>query len=965
MAADSQINVTVKAQDVGDGLKNLVKDTDALRAAMKGGFTEAEKLNKSIFNLANLSKAIDSVNTTINQLSSAVKDLCDAYAVQEQAETQLETVMRQRMQATDEQIQSIKDLCSAQQALGVIGDEVQLSGAQQIATFLKQKQSLDVLIPAMNNLIAQQKGLNATGSDAVSVANLMGKAMMGQTSALRRVGITFTDAQEQAMKYGDETQRAAMLAQIITDNVGNMNAELAKTDSGRQKQLANNLGDIKEMFGSMLTGVQPFLTLTASLTTSVTGFIKLAQAIKLTVTAVKALNTATKVFLASSGIGIAIAALTYIIYQFCDSADEAADSLGRYSDAQERAKRLTEENEALAASEASARQSAMSQMQLYISKLENFNGTKEEEKKLVKELNGVYGDSMGYFSSVSDWYKALTANSEAYCRQMVLEARTRTLANQIAQKEEARHKIIYDENGDKRKYSIKREKRTVETTAMTDNGVAYPTGKVDIVIPSAHDKATADVKNLTREISALYKQLNEAAAEASKINFSIKGSPETPHEGAGPSSSDKSKAAVWTEEAQSLRQLNDNIAILNAELDDCTDPARQAEINKQIDSFNEQAEAIRNAGRNAEGNTAKFNANASTLEEIEGNVAYFNNQLRKSAEGEATDINRNIKLWQDKAKAIREAGFEAEDNTAKFNPKAKSLKEIEGNVAYYNAQMQNAESHSDYEALDAKRKAWQDMADTIRGAGEEAKTTFGTFKDGYSAVKGIGSGVKSLSSALSENTGLWQRITALVDGFISIHEGIAKIVDVINLMTEATKAHATAKTVEATSTTVSTTATVADTVATEAQITADSIESVVAATKSGAKLPFPANIVAIAAGVAAVVAALSMAGAFASGGIVGGSSTSGDRLVARVNSGEMILNRSQQRRLFDLANGAQFALPRVNAPVGLPEVRIPLERLAAAVSPAQQTSEVEFKIKGEYLVGLCNKVTSKKYRVNG
>ena len=955
MAADSQINVTVKAQDVGDGLKNLVKDTDALRAAMKGGFTEAEKLNKSIFNLANLSKAIDSVNTTINQLSSAVKDLCGAYAVQEQAETQLETVMRQRMSATEEQIQSIKDLCSAQQEIGVIGDEVQLAGAQQIATFLKQKQSLDVLIPAMNNLIAQQKGLNATGADAVSVANLMGKAMQGQTSALKRVGITFDAAQEQAMKFGTESERAAMLAQIITDNVGQMNAELAKTDSGKQKQLDNSLGDIKEKVGSMLTGVQPFLTLTASLTTSVTGFIKLAQAIKLTVTAVKALNTATKVFLASSGIGIAIAALTYIIYQFCDSADEAADSLGRYSDAQERAKRLTEENEALAASEASARQSAMSQMQLYISKLENFNGTKEEEKKLVKELNGVYGDSMGYFSSVSDWYKALTANSEAYCRQMVLEARTRNLASQIAEKDQKIHDLIYDEKGEKRHYNGKGEwKGTFGSVAFGAHREA-----------SEGEKAQEAVNQLVQEKKALNEQLEKAVAEASKINFSIKGSPETPHEGTGPSSSDKSKAAVWTEEAQSLRQLNDNIAILNAELDDCTDPARQAEINKQIDSFNEQAEAIRNAGRNAEGNTAKFNANASTLEEIEGNVAYFNNQLRKSAEGEATDINRNIKLWQDKAKAIREAGFEAEDNTAKFNPKAKSLKEIEGNVAYYNAQMQNAESHSDYEALDAKRKAWQDMGDAIRGAGEEAKATFGTFKDGYSAVKGIGSGVKSLTSALSENTGLWQRITALVDGFISIYEGIAKIVDVINLMTEATKAHATAKTVEATSTTVSTTATVADTVATEAQITADSTESVVAATKSGAKLPFPANIAAIAAGVAAVVAALSMAGAFASGGIVGGSSTSGDRLVARVNSGEMILNRSQQRRLFDLANGAQFALPRVNAPVGLPEVRIPLERLAAAVSPAQQTSEVEFKIKGEYLVGLCNKVTSKKYRVNG
>ena len=46
-----------------------------------------------------------------------------------------------------------------------------------------------------------------------------------------------------------------------------------------------------------------------------------------------------------------------------------------------------------------------------------------------------------------------------------------------------------------------------------------------------------------------------------------------------------------------------------------------------------------------------------------------------------------------------------------------------------------------------------------------------------------------------------------------------------------------------------------------------------------------------------------IAGAFASGGIVGGSSMSGDNLTARVNSGEMILNGNQQRELFAMANG--------------------------------------------------------------
>ena len=42
---------------------------------------------------------------------------------------------------------------------------------------------------------------------------------------------------------------------------------------------------------------------------------------------------------------------------------------------------------------------------------------------------------------------------------------------------------------------------------------------------------------------------------------------------------------------------------------------------------------------------------------------------------------------------------------------------------------------------------------------------------------------------------------------------------------------------------------------------------------------------------------------FANGGIVGGYSFSGDKVSALVNSGEMILNKSQQANLFDIANG--------------------------------------------------------------
>lgn len=88
-------------------------------------------------------------------------------------------------------------------------------------------------------------------------------------------------------------------------------------------------------------------------------------------------------------------------------------------------------------------------------------------------------------------------------------------------------------------------------------------------------------------------------------------------------------------------------------------------------------------------------------------------------------------------------------------------------------------------------------------------------------------------------------------------------------------------------------------------------------------------IAAVAALGAAVAAALSMAKSnkskFANGGIVGGNSFTGDRVTAQVNSGEMILNKAQQARLFKLANGS-----------------------------AVGGQQVEFHISGTELVGVLN-----------
>lgn len=222
-------------RDLSDEERNAENSTKQFKEAM-------EKLAAAL-----------AIKKVISDSINATKDFIGSMNTQLEAEIKLQTVMRQRMDATNAQVKSIKDLASAQQKIGVIGDEVQLAGAQQLATFLNTSTALKELIPAMNNLAVQQNGVNVSAGDMVSIGNMMGKVMQGSTSALTRVGITFTEAQEKALKYGNEEERAATLAQVITDNVGEMNSVLAQTPEGKAAQMANDFGDLKEIVGAEIT----------------------------------------------------------------------------------------------------------------------------------------------------------------------------------------------------------------------------------------------------------------------------------------------------------------------------------------------------------------------------------------------------------------------------------------------------------------------------------------------------------------------------------------------------------------------------------------------------------------------------------------------------------------------------------------------------------------------------------------
>ena len=315
--ADNTVEYKIKLKGEGaDSVEKLKHLVEGLGGSIEQAKNSSEGLKTSLLNFNQAVGAIQNVAAAFSQVSSAVSGMTQFYAAQVEAETKLQTVMRNTMDATDDEVRSIKDLCSAQQELGVVGADVQVAGAQELATYASKKSSLATLIPVMNDMIAQQYGFNATQEAAVNIATMMGKVFAGQTSALSRYGYTFSEAQEQILKFGTEEEKAATLAEVIRQSVGGVNEELAKTDAGHMVQLRNAIDDIKVQVGQMLIPFESFLTQAAEMGMAASGIIQLAQAINATGIATKAWTAAQWLLnaaLDANPIGIVVMALGALV----------------------------------------------------------------------------------------------------------------------------------------------------------------------------------------------------------------------------------------------------------------------------------------------------------------------------------------------------------------------------------------------------------------------------------------------------------------------------------------------------------------------------------------------------------------------------------------------------------------------------------------------------------------------------
>ena len=801
--AGNTISITFKLEGDNNSFKDLTKDAEGLKKAMAGVITEGQQLKGNVINFAALATGIDAAQRSFGQLQGAMQELADAYAVQETAERKLETVMRQRMGASEDDIQSIKDLASAQQEIGVIGDEVQLSGAQQIATFLKERDSLAALMPAMNNLLAQQKGLTATTGDAVQIGNLMGKAMMGQVDALKRVGITFTEAEGNVMKYGTEQERAAMLAQIITNNVGEMNAELANTESGKQQQLVNTLGDMKEELGALVNGALPFVTIAAQSTQALASITTL-------ITGVKALSTT----IYASAKAFAVSTAAFIKNKAATLATAAAQGVVK----------------------------AATLAWTGVQKVLNIVLTANPIGLVIAAIGALVTAVIYAYNNCESFRKIVNKVWEAI----------KPLATAIM-------------NGLAKAFEWLVEK-CKEAWEWLKNILGLGGKKAEVTVEVKWPKKAAPSIDLG-EVQNKYKGAGKTTPKVKTPKVS------TP----------KNNAPVWREDAETLEHINENLDVLKAKLQRAT-VEEAADINKQIALWQAKADAIEDAGKAVEDNTPLWKEDATTLKDINTNIQILQDKLNSASVEEAAGLNKQIALWQEKADAIKNAGKAVEDNT-QWNAQASTLKDINDNIQILQDRLQTA-SVTEAAAINQEIDLWNKKADAIKNAGREAESAgeknYKAFTTSWGAAKQMQSGVEGITEALKGNGNAWTVVCGIIDGFIALYNGIQTVIGVINLLTAASTAHSVAKGVEATSegteagvraTAATTNAAAAATTIVANKLEAASWKELAAAKYMAAHAAIPFAGYGIAAGfVAAMIATVTAAGVpmLANGGLATG-----------------------------------------------------------------------------------------------
>lgn len=501
----------------------------------------------------------------------------------------------------------------------------------------------------------------------------------------------------------------------------------------------------------------------------------------------------------------------------------------------------------------------------------------------------------------------------------------------------------------------------------------------DAVVESIKKRALAAAKqNQLAELSA--KLLEEQVrAETNFANRQVKAGDKvggTSHNSAtGNEYVDRSGNWVYTakgaEEANKKirKETYATVDAINAEINKLA-----ADIAGSIDISTVFTTSSSNGGKT--GSDAGVEVVAGSLAEANKKVAELKSKLENlnpSAENFST-IQKELEDWKKRQTELNELingtkkeVKETDNEVSKLV--SGSLNEADYFVKSISQQLANMSPNDDafeetLQLLNEWKKKQNEITEAINGTNDALEDTkqaeapiksiletydkfVGSASTVIGSINSIYDSFSSLSERLEEAKNGWESFMAVFEAGMSVLEGVANIIEVISTITEVLN---TVKKAGISTTQQDTQATIANATAKGTEATANITDAATSGAASAAKagesvssIPYVGPILAVAAiasVMAAIVGMIASAKSFATGGIIDGKTSVGDYNIARVNGGEMILNGTQQKRLFNLLDGSD-----------------------SMTSAGAGAGQVEFKIRGTELIGCINNTRSKKNKI--
>ncbi|MCF2672891.1 hypothetical protein [Fusobacterium varium] len=181
-----------------------------------------------------------------------LKQSIDAAKEKLKADKLLEANLKRTNNYSIDRINSLKDEAGALQDLGVIGDDVIVAGAGQLAMYKLSHDQIKKTMPILSDMVAKEKGFNATQEDSIAMADAIGKALDGKTKGLLKYGVQLTKAEEKVFKTMKAEKRLDFITNKLNKSIGGTNKALRETDEGKIVSAQGAFGDMQAEVGKKL-----------------------------------------------------------------------------------------------------------------------------------------------------------------------------------------------------------------------------------------------------------------------------------------------------------------------------------------------------------------------------------------------------------------------------------------------------------------------------------------------------------------------------------------------------------------------------------------------------------------------------------------------------------------------------------------------------------------------------------------